>query len=245
MKTETLRLYGPVGMMFQEAEKITASGVAEQLDALRAKGVQKINAYLSSDGGSVGEGLAVHDQIKRYPGEVTIHVDGRAVSIASVIALAGARLVMPKSALLMIHAPFNFAVGNSMALRKMADDLDVMATTMRGIYSAATGLPDEKVREIMDAETWFTAEQAFALGFADEITEDQKRPAISRAAAAGPSLLDLYQKTPGSLRAAAASAALARLESTLMRQRIEETRGSAARPGTPGTTKRTQHGDSK
>jgi ATP-dependent Clp protease protease subunit len=124
---------------------------------------------------------------------------------------------MPRSALLMIHAPFMISIGNSKELRKVADDLDVMAATMRGIYAAASGRPPAEIEKMMDEETWLTAERAQELGFADEVLEDQKPGA---AASVRTPILDFYRKTPEGLRGVRAEVALAKLEGLLMRQRI-------------------------
>lgn len=225
-KAATDRLYGIVGGDFF-GEGFTAETVAKMLDAHRAAGVDRLDLYLSSDGGSVGEGLTVYGLIQRYPGSVTMHVDGRAISIASVIALAGKRLVMPASAMLMIHAPWAPVVGNAARLRKAADDLDVMAETMRGIYVAASGQTEAKIRKLMDDETWLTADDARDLGFADEVIANVG----AAAAGAMPSLLlDTYRNTPSALRTVRAELALSKLEGLLLRQRMEEmTRSASAR----------------
>lgn len=236
----SLRLYGPVGPdVFGDGDCITAKGVAADLERLKADGAKALDIYLSSDGGNVTDGLAIYSQIERYPGDVTVHVDGRAVSIASVIALAGARLVMPRASLLMIHSPWAPVVGNAAELRKRAADLEVMSATMRGIYCDASGLPPERVQQIMDEETWLTADEAKALGFADEVTG----PAPRSAAPARSALLDSYRNTPATLRQIRAESALARLETLLARQRVQEiARGALAAAtriagSTPKTTK--------
>lgn len=232
MTTEPLRLYGFVGGVFGD-EGFTAQSVADELDA--RKGAKSLDVYLSSGGGSVDEGLAIYAQLDRFPGDMTIHVDGVAASIGSLIALAGRRLVMPPSAMLMIHRPWAGAMvaGNSLQLReqakrvqKMADDLDVMNETMRGLYASASGLTPAAVQKMMDDETWLTADKAKALGFADEVETPKGAQASVR-----PDLLfvNLYQNTPAALRTMRSEAALARLESLLMRQRIEATaRGASA-----------------
>lgn len=242
MKRGSLRLYGPVGEMFG-AGSITASGVAADLDKLKAQGVKALDIYLSSDGGMVGDGLAIYAQIQRFPGEVDIHVDGRAVSIASVIALAGRRLLMSRASMLMIHSPMLPAVmANARAMRKMADDLDEMGATMRGIYASASGLSPERITEIMDAETWMTAQKAVELGFADGIIEDQQRARASLPdIATSPDLLAGYRNTPAELRGMRAEAALAKLEGLLMRQRMQEiacSASAAAAGPTPGAVNR-------
>lgn len=234
-KTASERLYGLVGEMFGP-DGIAAKDVAAMLDRHAAAGVKELDLYLSSDGGSVVEGLAIYAQIQRFPGAVTVHVDGRALSIASVIALAGKRLVMPASAMLMIHEPSAPLFGNAAKLRKAADDLDVMCATMRGIYVAATGLPEPKVRKLMADETWLTATEAKRLGFVDEVTSNG--PAT--ASADRSPLLDSYRNTPEGLRAVSVEAAIAKLEGLLMRQRMQEIARSASAATarlTPGGTK--------
>lgn len=225
MKRASDRLYGFVGSFFGD-DGLSAKGVGEMLDRHASAGAKALDLFLSSDGGDVGEGLAIYAQIQRFPGDVTVHVDGRAISIASVIALAGKRLVMPASAMLMIHSPWAPVIGNAAKLRKAADDLEVMARTMRGIYVAASGLPESKVRKMMDDETWLTAHDADELGFVDEVVANVGEAA---AALAPTPLLDLYRNTPTGLRTMRAEAAISKLEGLLMRQHVQETaRGALA-----------------
>ncbi len=232
MSRGTLRLYGPVGASIWDApgDCITSKGVAEELDKLRKKGCKGLDVYLSSDGGSVFEGLTVYSQLARYSDDVTVTVDGRALSIGSVIALAGSRLVMPKSALMMIHSPWIVTLGNAAELRKTAADLDVMAATMRGIYARKSGLPPERVAEMMDAETWLSADEAKGVGLADEVEPDRAEPpaATGTAAAGLPPITDLYRNTPPAIRTMEARIAAARYRHALMRQRMGEIARSAS-----------------
>jgi ATP-dependent Clp protease protease subunit len=236
MKRAELRLYGMVGAMFGADAGITSEGVAKEIDRVRAEKATGLDIYLSSDGGSVSDGLAVYAQIQRFAGDVTIYVDGRALSIASVIALAGSRLVMPESALMMIHSPFSVSMGTAADFRRQADALDVMAATMRGIYASASGLPEARIQKIMEDETWISAADAKALGFVDEVIPNGR----ATASAAAPTIaLDLYRNTPAALRTVRAEAALAKLEGLLMRQRMSEVaRGASAVSGaSPGAAR--------
>jgi ATP-dependent Clp protease protease subunit len=236
--TEPIRLYGFVGSGLGEGDGFSAEYVAQELGARAKTGAKAVDVYLSSGGGSVVEGLAIHAQIQRFPGAVTVHVDGVAASIASIVAIAGSRLLMPPSAMLMIHRPWmaSFAAGNSIQLReeakrieKIAADLDVMNDTMRGLYVAASGMSPAAVQKMMDDETWLTAEKAKALGFADEVPKQARAPA---AALAQKRLLNLYRNTPANLRALERQAALARIDRTLTRQRAEAfARGASAALG--------------
>ena len=133
----------------------------------------QINIYINSYGGSVFEGTAIYNQLRRNPAHKTVYIDGFACSVASVIAMAGDEIVMPRNALMMIHNMWMSAVGNAAELRKAADDLDVINTAGRGAYLAKAGdkLPEEKLIEMMDAETWLTAEDCITYGLADRLAD--------------------------------------------------------------------------
>lgn len=133
----------------------------------------QINVYINSNGGSVFEGTAIYNQLRRHPAHKTVYVDGFACSIASVIAMAGDEVVMPPNTLMMIHNMWMGAVGSATELRKAADDLDVINEAGQAAYLAKAGdkLPEERLREMMDAETWLTAAQCVELGLADRVAE--------------------------------------------------------------------------
>lgn len=135
--------------------------------------VQRINIYINSYGGSVFEGTAIYNQLRRHSAYKTVYIDGFACSIASVIAMAGDKIIMPKNALMMIHNMWMGVIGNAAELRKAADDLDVINAAGRNAYLAKAGdkLTADQLAEMMDAETWLTAEQCIALGLADEYAE--------------------------------------------------------------------------
>jgi len=133
--------------------------------------VKQINIYINSFGGSVFEGTAIFNQLKRNPAQKTVYIDGFACSIASVIAMAGDKIVMPSNAMMMIHNVWNVVAGNSDELRKAADDLDAIMAGNRQAYLQKTGakLTEEKLVELLRAETWLTAEECLAYGLCDEI----------------------------------------------------------------------------
>lgn len=134
---------------------------------------QQIDIYINSYGGSVFEGTAIYNQLRRHPAHKTVYVDGFACSIASVIAMAGDTVVMPRNTMMMIHNMWMCAEGNAAALRKAADDLDTINAAGRAAYLEKAGgkLDEEKLAEMMDAETWLTAEECIAFGLADEYAE--------------------------------------------------------------------------
>jgi ATP-dependent Clp protease protease subunit len=133
----------------------------------------EINIYINSYGGSVFEGTAIYNQLKRHPARKVVYVDGFACSIASVIAMAGDEVIMPKNALMMIHNMWMGAIGNAAELRKAADDLDVINAAGRQAYLSKAGdkLAEDKLIEMMNAETWLTAEQCIEYGLADRYAE--------------------------------------------------------------------------
>ncbi len=124
-----------------------------------------LNIYINSGGGSVFAGVAIYNMLQRraQTNKVQVYVDGLAGSIASVIAFAGSEPPkIPSNAYLMIHNPWSICEGNSSDLRKMAEDLDQIAVGMLATYSKHTkeGVTDETIKELMDAETWLSGEEA-------------------------------------------------------------------------------------
>ena len=137
--------------------------------------VKKIVIYINSYGGSVFEGTAIYSQLRRHSAEKIVYVDGFACSIASIIAMAGDRVIMPSNTMMMIHDAQNVAFGNAKALRKAADDLDVIMEGNRQAYLTKSNgkITEEKLMELLEAETWLTAKQCLEYGFADEILEKE------------------------------------------------------------------------
>lgn len=137
--------------------------------------VKEIRVYINSLGGSVVEGLAICNQLRRHPAHKTVVIDGFACSIASVIAMAGDTVIMPKSAMMMIHNPWTIALGNAEELRKSADDLDKLGEGVRQAYLEKAGdkLDESKLIEMLNAETYLTAEECIAFGLADAYEEEK------------------------------------------------------------------------
>jgi len=142
----------------------SAKNLIDGLNKIKGSVVLRIN----SGGGSVFEGLAIYNAIQRR-GQVTVKIDGLAASIASLIAMAGNRIEMAENALLMIHNPWSDTSGDSADLRKQAELLDKAKTSMLSAYAGRTGKPEAEISQIMDAETWFTAEEALAHKLIDSI----------------------------------------------------------------------------
>lgn len=125
---------------------------------------------LHSPGGEVFDGLAIYHALKAR-GNVHVRIEGLAASMASVIAMAGTRIEMPRNAYLMIHNPSGFAMGDAADMRQLADLLDKLKGSLIAAYRDRTKKSDEDLTAMMDAETWLTGEEAVAQGFADEVTD--------------------------------------------------------------------------
>ena len=145
--------------------------------------VKEITVYINSLGGSVMEGIAIYNQLKRHPAHVTVRIDGFACSIASVIAMAGDTVIMPKNTVMMVHNAWTIALGNSRELRKAADDLEVINNASRQAYLDKAGdkLTEEKLTELLDGETYLTAVQCMELGLIDSYGDDDDEEGSSGA----------------------------------------------------------------
>lgn len=192
-----LYIYGDIVSYKWDESDVTAQSFKDELQALEEHDI--LNVYINSPGGSVFQGQAIHTILKRHSARVNVHVDGVAASIASVIAMAGDAIYMPRNAMMMIHNPWTFAIGNSNDLRKMADDLDNIRESLIEAYLSKTGekMSRERLIEIMDGETWLTAQQCFDFGLCDEILE-----AKEIAASVNTELISRYKNVPESLVAA-------------------------------------------
>jgi ATP-dependent Clp endopeptidase proteolytic subunit ClpP len=157
----------------KEASETSAKHFKAELEA--HPDVKEIRININSAGGSVFEGMAIYSQLKRHKAHKTVIVDGFACSIASVIAMAGDTVIMPETAVMMIHNPWTVAVGNATALRKEADDLDKLGESMRKAYLAKAGdkLNEGKLVEMLNAETYLTAAECIELGLADAYEEEK------------------------------------------------------------------------
>lgn len=155
----------------------SATTFKEELDSMGE--VSTINLYINSPGGSVFEGIAIHNMLKRHKARINVHVDALAASIASVIAMAGDTIFMPKNSMMMIHNPWTFTWGNAAELRKEADDLDRIGNSSKQTYLQKAGdkLDEEKLQEMLDAETWLSADEAFEYGLCDVVEEENNMAA--------------------------------------------------------------------
>lgn len=205
-------IYGDIGESWY-GDSVTAAQFVKDIAGLSA---QAITVRLNSYGGSVTDGIAIHNAIKRHPAAVTVCIDGLAASIASLIAMAGDVVEMAENAMLMVHAPWTSAGGNAADLRATADMLDSWANAMSTSYASKSGqsAPDMLAILTDGADHWYTAAEAHAMGFVDTVVS-----AAPEAAQAMASFnLTRYRTAPASLVQCIPVAAAASLQESFMPQ---------------------------
>ena len=134
-----------------------------------------ITIWLNSPGGDCIAASQIYSMLMDYAGEVTIKIDGIAASAASVIAMAGTKVLMAPTALMMIHNPMTMAWGDKSEMTKAIEMLDEVKESIVNAYEIKTGMSRAKISHLMDSETWMNANKAIELGFADDILEDKKK----------------------------------------------------------------------
>lgn len=187
-------IYGEITNYRWDESDTTATSFQKDLKALGD--VSQINLHVNSPGGSVFEGIAIGNMLKSHKAKVTAHVDALAASIASVIVASCDEVIMPENSMLMIHNPWSGIIGNAADMRKQADDLDKIAESSVLTYLSKGGdkLTEERIKEIMDEETWLSAKDAFDLGLADEVTGTNQI-----AASVSQEVFNAYQNVPKEL----------------------------------------------
>ena len=154
--------------------------------------VEKLNVHINSGGGSVFGGIAIYNILKRHKAEITVYVEGIAASIASVIAMAGDKIIIPSNAQMMVHKPSSITWGNADDMRKEADILDGCQKVILNTYMqhAKEGITPDQINALIDAETWKNGEE-WQEYFDIEVSEE------SSVTACGSSYFDKYNNFPG------------------------------------------------
>jgi ATP-dependent Clp protease protease subunit len=181
-------------------DEIGAFGIPAKafLDELKALGsVAELTVRVNSPGGSVFDGVAIYNALKRHDARVTVWIDGIAASIASVIAMAGDEVVMPENAMLMLHDPSALVLGTATDMRAMAGALDKMKAGMVAAYRDKSGRSDPEIEALMRDETWLSAQEAVAFGLADRVEQPVRMAAHFD--------LSRFRNTPPQLAALAAT----------------------------------------
>ncbi|WP_122524634.1 head maturation protease, ClpP-related [Pseudomonas viridiflava] len=188
--TIEIYIYGEIG-----GWGITANQFIQDLKAID-DGVSPIVAAFNTIGGDLFDGLAIHNALNRLGERCTARIDALAASAGSVAACGAHRMVMASNAMLMIHNPWTFTAGDAEDLRKVADVLDQTLEAIIAAYKAKSPDIDEaELRRMVNAETWLTAQEALALGLADEIGSGVEVKACLGQGAA----MQRYRQTPKAL----------------------------------------------
>jgi ATP-dependent Clp endopeptidase proteolytic subunit ClpP len=190
-------IYGDIGESWW-SESVSAKNFVRDLNALDA---EHVTIRINSIGGSVPDGIAIHNAIKRHKAQTVTVIDGMALSIASLIALAGDTVEMADNATMMIHAPWTYMAGNSAELREQADVLDTWANAMATSYAAKSGRSqDEMLALLTDGKDhWYTAAEAQEMGLVDSVVTALP---LAASAAAAPADLSRFRNVPAALMAA-------------------------------------------
>jgi ATP-dependent Clp protease, protease subunit len=164
-----LSIYGDISDVKWWDEDVTPKDIDEKLKDLND--CTEIDIYINSYGGSVFAGQAIATMLDRCKATKTVHIDGIAASMASVIAMCGDKIIMPDNALMMIHKPSSCACGNADDLRKAADMLDKAEETLVILYMRHFNKSESELKELLAAETWLTADEALGYGLINEKSE--------------------------------------------------------------------------
>lgn len=157
--------------------------------------VSHINLHINSPGGDVFDGIAIFNVLKHHGAAITVHIDGVAASMASVIAMVGDPVIMPENSFMMIHKPWGMAGGDADDIRGYADLLDKTEAVLIPAYANKTGLPAEEIAAMLKDETWLDGAQCVSMGFADQTT-----PAVQAMASINSKRLEEFEKMPRNLR---------------------------------------------
>nr|BDD47240.1 hypothetical protein 12 [Bacillaceae bacterium] len=165
-ESASIYIYGSIGGWFSETN---AKEIRRKLNGIESN---EINVHINSPGGDVFDSIAIHNLLKNHKAKVTIHIDGLAASGASLIAMAGDKIIMPSNTMLMIHRAWTYTAGNAEALRKVATDLEKIDSSVTKTYMNRFVGEQEELEQLLADETFLTAEECLALGLCDEIAEE-------------------------------------------------------------------------
>lgn len=164
----SLLLYGDIDS-YSWGYGVSLDGV---VSALAGRSADVIDVYINSYGGDMFEAIAIKNYLIRRPERIVTHIDGIAASGGSIIAMAGEEVIMPKDSEMMIHNPWTIGYGNAEDFRKLADELDVASVSVQETYMNHFTDTREKLIELLEAESWLTAEEALGYGLATSIVDE-------------------------------------------------------------------------
>jgi len=172
-----LELYGTIAEESWFDDDITPKMFRDELFS----GTGDVTVWINSPGGDCVAASQIYSMLMDYKGNVTVKIDGIAASAASVIAMAGTKVLMAPTALMMIHNPMTMAYGDHEDMQKAIEMLNEVKESIINAYEIKTGLPHKQLARMMDDTTWMNAKKAIELGFADDILTDEKRESAATA----------------------------------------------------------------
>ena len=176
-KNSELILEGPISDMTWWGDEVTPQDFRDEL----AEHKGDITVVINSGGGDVFAGMSIYDSLNQHEGAVTVRVSGLAASIASVVAMAADKIIMAPGSMMMIHKPWGMVIGDTNDLDKYKEVLSGIENSIIPIYANRTGLSEDTIKDMLESETWMTADEAVEKGFADEAIEAKQKMSISDA----------------------------------------------------------------
>ena len=159
----TLFLNGEISDETWYGDEVTPKLFKDEL----LSGEGDITVWINSPGGDVFAAAQIYNMLMDYKGNVTVKIDGLAASAASVIAMAGTKVLMSPVAMMMIHNPATIAIGDTAEMKKAIEMLDEVKESIMNAYEIKTGLNRTKIALLMDSESWFNSKKDVERGFAD------------------------------------------------------------------------------
>lgn len=165
-------IYDEIGGGGFFSDAISAKEFTHELNELPSS-ISNINLRINSPGGDVFDGFTIYNRLKQHKAKITVHIDGLAASIASVIAMAGDEIIMNEGSFIMIHKSWSFTAGNATDLEEMAERLLQIDEQLLNIYHRKTRMDKLELRNMIAAETWIPADEAVEMGFASETSVEE------------------------------------------------------------------------
>lgn len=172
-ETRTLYLNGVIAEESWFDDDVTPKAFKAELQS----GDGDVTIWINSPGGDCIAASQIYSMLMDYKGNVTVKIDGIAASAASVIAMAGTKVLMSPTSLMMVHNPLTVAIGDTEEMQKAIALLDEVKESIINAYEIKTGMSRSKLSHLMDAETWLSANKAVELGFADDVMFRETRQA--------------------------------------------------------------------
>lgn len=174
-----LYIFGDITAWPWDEKDRDAYGIVKELREVEAN---TINVHINSYGGDVSEGLAIYNTLKNHKAQIVTICDGFACSAASVIFMAGDIRIVNEASLLMIHNPWTRACGNAEEFRKQAEDLDKIAQASINAYMSKVNISEEKLKQLLNDETWLTAQECLDMRFATIVKTEEDNNGVNQSA---------------------------------------------------------------